>query len=329
MGLLDTYGFLRQLLSPPSARILAYHRVGSVYEFPSDVPLMTPEDFDKQIGHLARKYRVIPLSELGRALSTGTTLPAKAAVITFDDGYRDNYLLAYPILRKYGVPATIFLATGHIDHGTPFWWDRVSYAVSNTARQQLELGRLGTHRFQTATERWLTARVIRNRLKDLLDGDKNLAIEDLVSQLGVDMPGSLARGLLLSWDQIREMSQNGIDFGAHTVNHPTLIGMSPEQARDEIVCSQRRIAEVVDRPVDTFAYPDGRRANITDGIKMILREHGFVSAVYGNPDAFVSPGTDPHAMGRLSPRWDFSTFHLSVCGLYPDLLALRGRLRGR
>jgi peptidoglycan/xylan/chitin deacetylase (PgdA/CDA1 family) len=143
------------------------------------------------------------------------------------------------------------------------------------------------------------------------------------------MPGPLARDLFLSWDEVREMSHNGIDFGAHTVNHPTLIGMPPEQARSEIVRSHRRIAEAVDCPVDTFAYPDGRRANITDGIKAVLREHGFVCAVYGNPDALVGPGTDPYEMGRLSPRWDFSTFHLTVCGLYPDLMALRGRLRGR
>lgn len=327
LGLLDAYGFLRRHLAKPSARIIAYHRVGSTYEFPSDVPMIGPQAFEKQVAYLSRRYRVISLRELGSALNSGASIPAKTAVITFDDGYRDNYLKAYPILKKYGVPATIFLSTGHIDSGAPFWWDRVSYVVAQTPREQLELGQLGTYHFQTTTERWLVARSIREVVKELPDDEKNLVIGQLVSHLGVDMPRSLTKELFLSWDEVREMSQNGIDFGAHTVNHPTLIGIPLERAREEIVGSQRRIQDNLDRLADTFAYPDGRLSTVNDGIKAILRENGFVCAVYGNPDALVSLGTDPYEMGRLSPRWDFSTFHLSVSGLYPDLMALRRRLR--
>ena len=327
LGLLGAYGFFRQHLAKPSARIIAYHRVGGTYEFPSDVPLIPPEDFEKQVSYLSRNYRVISLSELGRALSRGTGLPAKAAVITFDDGYKDNHAIAYPILKRHGVPATVFLATGHIDTGTPFWWDRVSYAVHHSSRENLDMAPFGTYHFRTTKERWLAARTIREGLKDLSDGHKNSVIEELVGKLGVDMPLSLARDMFLSWDEVREMSHNGTEFGAHTVNHPTLIGMPLEQAREEIVGSQRRIQEELGRPAETFAYPDGRFSNITDGIKAILRENGFVCAVYGTPDALVCPGTDPYEMGRLSPRWDFSTFQLSVSGLYPDLMALSRRLR--
>jgi len=325
--LLDAYELLRRNVAKPSARIIAYHRVGSTYEFPSDVPLVPPEDFEKQISYLSRNYRVISLSELGRALSRGTGLPAKAAVITFDDGYKDNHAIAYPILKRHGVPATVFLATGHIDTGTPFWWDRVSYAVHHSSRENLDMAPFGTYHFRTTKERWLAARTIREGLKDLSDGHKNSVIEELVGKLGVDMPLSLARDMFLSWDEVREMSQGGIDFGAHTINHPTLIGLPLDQAREEIVGSQRRIQENLDRPADTFCYPDGRRSNINDHIKAILRENSFVCAVYGNPDALVPRGTDPYEMGRLSPRWDFSTFQLSVSGLYPDLMALSRRLR--
>jgi peptidoglycan/xylan/chitin deacetylase (PgdA/CDA1 family) len=327
--LLDAYELLRRNTAKPSARIVGYHRVGSTYEFPSDVPLVPPEDFEKQIVYLSRMYRVISLSELGRALSRGTSLPAKTAVITFDDGYKDNYVLAYPVLKRHGVPATIFLATGHIDNGTPFWWDRVSYAMHHSNREDLDLAPFGACHFQSTTERWLAARAIREGLKDLPDSRKNSVIEELVGKLGVDMPHSLARDLFLSWDEIREMSQNGIDFGAHTVGHPTLVGMPLEQAAQEIAGSRTRIQQEIGRPAETFAYPDGRFSNITDGIKTILKENRFVCAVYGTPDALVHAGTDPYEMGRLSPRWDFSTFHLSVSGLYPDLMALRRRLRGR
>lgn len=326
-GLLDAYGLLRRHVAKRSARIVAYHRVGSTYEFPSDVPMMGPKDFEKQIAYLSRKYTFVSLRELGSALNSGASIPAQTAVITFDDGYRDNYLKAYPILKKYGVPATIFLATGHIDSGTPFWWDRVSYVVNTTPQEHFELNRLGTYHFRTTKERWLAARSIREGVKELPDDEKNLVIAQLVSQLGIDMPRSLGKELFLSWDEVREMSQNGIDFGAHTVNHPTLIGMSLEQATREIVGSQRRIQENLGQPADTFAYPDGRLSNVNDGIKAILRENGFVCAVYGNPDALVSAETDPYELGRLSPRWDFSTFNFTVSGLYPDLMNMGHRLR--
>jgi peptidoglycan/xylan/chitin deacetylase (PgdA/CDA1 family) len=141
------------------------------------------------------------------------------------------------------------------------------------------------------------------------------------------MPSTLSREMILSWTEIREMAKNGVTFGAHTVNHPTLIGLPLEQARREIVDSQRRIEENISQPADTFSYPDGRLGNINADIKAILRENRFVCAVYAIPTRFVSPGTDPYELGRVSPRWDFSTFHLSITGVYPDLVAIRSRLR--
>ena len=93
-GLLDAYGFLRRHVAEPSACIVAYHRVGSTYEFPSDVPMIGSPDFERQIVYLCRRYRVIPLRELGSALIRHTSMPAKTAVVTFDDGYRDNYAKA-------------------------------------------------------------------------------------------------------------------------------------------------------------------------------------------------------------------------------------------
>jgi peptidoglycan/xylan/chitin deacetylase (PgdA/CDA1 family) len=326
-GLLDGYRLLRRRMVKWSACVLVYHRVGDTCEFPSDVGLTATGDFEKQLIYLRRRYRLMSLGELGSAIATGATIPVDAAVVTFDDGYRDNYLNAYPLLKKHGVPATIFLATGHVDDGTPYWWDRIDYAVHNTTQEKLELEQLGTYHFKNTTERWLVARTIRGRLKDLTENEKNSAIEGLVSKLGVDVPSALARQMILTWDEVREMAKNGIAFGAHTVNHPTLIGLPLEQTRREIVDSQRRIEERTDTPAITFAYPDGRPANINNDIKSILRENRFVCAVCATPSRLVSPGTDPYELGRVSPRWNFSTFHLSVSGVYPDLMALKSRLR--
>ncbi len=327
LGFIDAYALLRRRLVKWSVCILSYHRVGTDTQLPTDVPLTTPADFEKQVVYLLRRYRLMSLAAVGNAICKGTGIPRNAAVITFDDGYRDNYLHAYPILRKYSVPATVFLATAHIDEGTPFWWDRVSYAIHSTAKEKLELDRLGTYHFRTTADRWLAVRSLDIRLKQLLDHEKNLAIEELVRRLAADVPKTMAREMILTWDEVREMAKNGISFGSHTVHHPTLIGLPLEQTRQEIVDSKKRIEEQVDQPVDTFAYPDGRQGNISDGIKAVLSQSGYVCAVYALPNKLVSPGADPYALARVSPKWDFTTFRLSVSGLHPDLASVISRMR--
>jgi peptidoglycan/xylan/chitin deacetylase (PgdA/CDA1 family) len=327
VGFLDAYCLLRRRVVKCSACILAYHRVASHHDFPSDVPLTTTGDFEKQIKYLRRRYRLMSLAELGHALNEGTTIPSNAAVVTFDDGYKDNYLNAYPILKRYDVPATVFLATGHIDDATMFWWDKVAFALHKTTSETLELDQLGTYQVRGQEDRSLAARTIAARLKDLPDNGKNRVIEEMVRRLGVDIPSALGKEMLLSWDEIREMAKNGINFGAHTVNHPILTRVSLEQARKEIVESQRRIEENLGQAANTFAYPNGGPGDFNDNIKSILRQNRFVCAVASFPSRLVTPASDPYELGRISPRWTFGTFHLGVSGLYPDLLSLWSRVR--
>lgn len=327
MGLLDAYGFLRRRIVKCSACILAYHRVANHHDFPSDVPLTTTRDFEKQILYLRRRHTMMSLAELGKALNEGTRIPANAAVVTFDDGYKDNYLNAYPILKKYNVPATIFLATGHIDGAAMFWWDKVAFALHKTTSETLELGELGTYQVRGANDRTLAARAIAARLKNLPNDEKNRTIEEMVRRLGVDIPSAVGKELVLSWDEIREMAKNGITFGAHTVSHPILTRVPLEQAREEIVASQRRIEEELGGAVDTFSYPNGGPGDFNDDIKSIIRQNRFVCAVACFPSRLVSATSDPYELGRVSPRWTFGTFHLGVSGLYPDLLALLSRIR--
>ena len=269
----------------------------------------------------------MPLARLGRAIREGERLPRNAAAITFDDGYRDNYIHAYPILRKHGVPATIFLATAHVDEGGAFWWDRVSYAVLLTTARRLDSDRLGSFDLSTTPRRWEAVSTMDVRLKQMRDHEKNEAIEELVRKLGADVPAAMARDMVLTWDDIREMVGNGMTFGSHTVHHPTLIGLPLEQARREIVDSRARIEEKTGQPCDTFAYPDGREDNVSPAIKAILAESGYVCAVYALPNRLVGPGADPYGLARVSPKWDFTTFRLSVSGLYPDLASVINRRR--
>ena len=126
-GCLDAYAFLRRKLTRSQVAILVYHRV-CIKEDAWSYKSISPQTFEKQIEYFSRSFEILSLDELGQYIHQGKQLPEKAVVITLDDGYKDNYLYAYPILQKHHIPATIFLCTGHVGNGDLLWWDLRSHA---------------------------------------------------------------------------------------------------------------------------------------------------------------------------------------------------------
>jgi peptidoglycan/xylan/chitin deacetylase (PgdA/CDA1 family) len=268
----------------------------------------------------------VSLTELCNTLIKGENIRENTIAITFDDGYKDNYLNAYPILKKYNVTATIFLVTGYIGTGNLFWWDKVSYVIHNTTLERLELDSFGIYPLKTTQQRSLAVSVIIERLKGIQDGDKNSVIEELISISGVDIPSNLGKELILSWAEVREMAKNGIDFGAHTVNHPILTRLPLEEARKEIIESKKCMEDELDRPVNAFSYPNGGPTDFNEDIKKIIKDSGFFCAVTDAPPKLVVPGTDLYELGRIAPGWDLGTLQLCISGLYPDLVTMWSRV---
>lgn len=324
LGFLDAYSFLRGLLAGPKVTILMYHQVGGTKYPWSPTPLR--QDFENQIRYLCQRYEVISLDKLVQYIQEEKYLPPKTAVVTLDDGYRDSYLVAYPILKKYNVPMTIFLATGYLDRGKLFWWDRVRYAVYNSSRETLELDELGRYSLRSAAARLQASSKIEKQLNKLAEDKKNVIIEKLVSMSGVDIPANLGKELVLSWDEVREMANNGIVFGAHTVTHPILTKLSLEEAKREIVQSKKRIEEETSQPVTTFCYPNGEPTDFNEDIKEILKESAFACAVTTISWRQVSIGTDVYELGRVGWSGDPRTLKF-LTALYPDLQAVLRRIR--
>jgi peptidoglycan/xylan/chitin deacetylase (PgdA/CDA1 family) len=280
--------------------VLTYHRVlpvraAQAYAIP---PMAMPRDeFDAQMGHLARYYAPLPLVEAAERLARGS-LPARAVAVTFDDGYGDNYRHAFPILRKHGVPATIFVVTGALDRRTPFWWDAVAAAVERLAREPA----VGNH-----LPAWLTtclapltagvpsrevARGIVRRLNALERPER----ERTVAALLAAAPGaSPAADDLLTWDQAREMRRAGVELGSHTVSHAFLDELSPAEARREIEESLDRLAAELGAPARLFAYPRGR---VAEPLRALLRDAGVLAAVTTELGD-NRPGADLLALHRL------------------------------
>jgi len=266
------------------ASILMYHRVpGS----PFSAGGFCFNVFEKQINYLVKHYNIISLEELVTHLKNGRSLPNNAVTITFDDGYVDNYLYAYPILKKYNAPASIFLSTNFIETKQLLPIDRIEYIVTKTEKKYLDIvlpnnttPDEGPCRIELDADLEFIVKKI-----DKITKDNNLSLvelekftEDLALQQKVKIPDSVnqERFSPLSWSQVREMMKNGITFGSHTCSHPTLPRLPFEERRSEIINSRKVLEKQLDMDIDYFCYPYGAFNDVDD---KILKELNFKAAV--------------------------------------------------
>lgn len=260
-----------------SARIFYYHRVNDENDpFFDAIPTGL---FEVHMRYLARHYKVVSLAELQRHLDSGESNEMVVGV-TFDDGYRDNYECAFPVLQRYRIPATIFLTTGAIDSGEPLWFEQLAEAIKKTPHEYIDLEIDIPRRFwmRNPAERLESNRKIFALLRAFNDTERRTWVAELLGKLGA--AGEWERkGKMLTWDQVRLMKTQGIDFGGHTVTHPFLSKLAPRQAEWEISECKRRIEAETQKPVSFFAYPNGREEDFAASNKDILRNAGYRGAV--------------------------------------------------
>jgi peptidoglycan/xylan/chitin deacetylase (PgdA/CDA1 family) len=277
------------------AVILAYHRVlprRQFTEFPLYEDLVTPlEDFETQMAWLARRTSVLPLDQLFGALRDDRRLPARTVGLTFDDGYADNYQYAFPVLRRHRLPATIFLATGHVGGASGlFFWDEVARWRSAGVRE-IEIEGLGRRRVDLLSHR---NRLIRD-LKTYPVDEIARRVRDAAARVGVRSPRNAADDFL-TWEQVREMQQGGIRFAAHTVSHCLLPREAPERRKRELDESRSAIERETGRPCTLFCYPDGAA---TEEVAREVEAAGFAGAVAtGARDVVPGAGLDLYRVPR-------------------------------
>lgn len=279
---------------------LIYHRVLAARDelMPFELERVA---FERQIAWLASCCRVLPLDEAAARLRAGT-LPARAACITFDDGYADNAELALPILQKYGVPATFFAAAGFLDGGC-MWNDAIIDLVRRTRLAALDARVLGLGCYP------LDSLAARNQAIDaLIAHHKYLPMAE--RQASVDALAQLAgvaprRDLMMTSAQVRQLHDAGMRIGAHTMHHPILARLPAAQARAEIADGKRRLEDIIDAPVTLFAYPNGKpgRDYLPEHVAMVkaLGFQAAVSTAWGGagraPDLFQLPRFTPWDRG--------------------------------
>ncbi len=285
--------------------ILMYHRFSAGPEpFKID-----QRRFEKQLQFFRKKYNPISLADYTDAIEGRKTLPTNSLVLTIDDGYLDNYTVAFPLLKKYQVPATVFLATDFIDKGAWLWPMKLMYILQNTPLKTFHLS-LNSHRREYRVDTFATWHrtqlAIFHHLRTMDDNDKNGFLDALAKDLNVEVPERSGGDFTaLTWSQIREMQSQGVEFGSHTCSHPILARIDKDRLEFETHESKRLIESRLQVPVDSFCYPNGQPEDFNGSVVESVKRAGYkcaVTTVYGTNNILTR---EPYALKRKSLFTDY------------------------
>lgn len=301
-------GAARLAVSLPRANntltILAYHRVlpfDGNFEFDEDLISATPEGFDWQMNHLRKHYNPMSFRQVAELIDRGEPLPARSVIVTFDDGFDDNFQYVYPALQKNNVPATFFITTDYIGTDTVFWFDWSVYLckklqrdVTLTApgsRQEVKL--LARDAPRERCDKLLRL------LKIIPDADRKAMIQEL-ENIVAPRQKYFAASKPMSWQQAREMQQGGlVEFGSHTLSHPVLTQMDKAAITNELSASKQLIENNLQTACTTFAYPVGGPNAINEEVLHSVSLSGYRFACTYRPGLNKIPMENPYLLRRL------------------------------
>jgi peptidoglycan/xylan/chitin deacetylase (PgdA/CDA1 family) len=290
------------LASPGGSRgrlsVLIFHRVLAARDplFPDEPDIAR---FDELMRWVREWFNVLPLDEAVSRLKNGK-LPARAAALSFDDGYADNFLHALPVLQQHGLTATFFIATGFVDGGR-MWNDTIITSVRGTSMVTIDCAFLGLGQLVVGSDEEK-----RSAIDRLIGGIKHLPGErriEAVARVADSCKAALPDDLMLTRPQIRELRRTGMGIGAHTVTHPILAKSSDAVARREIADSRDFLAEVIGERIGLFAYPNGRIGSDYTASHVAMAETLGFDAAFATNWGVCTGASDIYQLPRFTP-WD-------------------------
>ncbi|HUN25886.1 MAG TPA: polysaccharide deacetylase family protein [Steroidobacteraceae bacterium] len=273
--------------------VLAYHRVMPVdalaaYPFDPELISATPDQFEWQMEYLRRHRNLVSLKQVQAHLEGAQRLPPAAVAVTFDDGFSDTYRYAFPVLKRFAIPATIFVTTGYVDSGEPFWFELAAYLALRVPPRSLRVEGseaafpLGT----SAAERRRSLHDIQELLKNLPNARRTAVVGQWARQFQAQIEhGAIAHSRPISWSQVAEMAAAGIEFGSHTVTHPNLTRLSDTELEWELAESKRVLETRLNGAVTALAYPIGTRSAFDARVISAAERAGFRLGVSYIPGA--------------------------------------------
>ncbi len=260
-------------------RILTYHRVADPSKNSVLNPRIisaTPAIFAEQMKYLAQSYNVVSMEQVLAATLSQEQLPDRAVLITFDDGYFDFIEIAWPILKKLNLPATVFIPTSYPGQtDLVFWWDKLYAAFAQTSKNQLQIANtnFSTLLLEDHTKKMQSLKLLQNHVKTLPHSDAMALVDDVCERLKIV---NVIKQSTMDWDQLRVIANEGVTLGAHTRTHPLLTRLTLESAHEEISGSYNDLKNEIGAVLPVFAYPNG---NHDQAIMDILKQEKIELAV--------------------------------------------------
>lgn len=331
-GLLSATGLLRLFAAHPrwnGVLVLNYHRIGDPAASLVDrgVFSATADEFDAQVALLKTESDIVLPGDIAGLVSR----PGRHVLLTFDDGYRDNYDLAFPILRAHGVEATFFLCTGFLDTRQIAWWDEIAWLIRTSPRAEITLVPWRTSPLALPPGgRDAAIRSVLALYKSLPAGDTVALLETVRACSGSDAPDpGRASDLWMTWDMAREMAAAGMEIGGHTVTHPVLTRLPEDAQQAEIDGGQERFLAELGRTARAFAYPVGSRDAFDATTKAAVARAGFDTA-FGFYGGYARGATwDPYDIPRTHVSSDTTVRTIRALLAAPQLIAAPPRIPRR
>ena len=268
---------------------------------------ISQDEFAWQLAKMTRSFEIITFSEFLQRKRTRISTK-NCAVITVDDGYRDFYLYAYPVLKSSGVPATLFVTSEFIHQRIWLWPDKLKHIIRKLepGSYQFTFGDscfvINTQDEAHALASWLELSSVCTRLP-VVERDQLIGAFSAAMDIGVpELPGDDYAAC--SWDELREMQAAGIETGSHTLTHPVLSRIPVADMITEVRDSKGEIERMLGTPVTTFCYPHGGVKDITAAVVNAVADAGYSGAAHGNPPRDWNPFLVPR-MGADDDRLEF------------------------
>ena len=289
----------------PALTILAYHRVMPTdalecYPFDQELISATPGQFDSQMRYVREHLHPVSLKDVIAHIEQGTPFPPNSVAVTFDDGFADTYRYAFPVLRRYHIPATIFVSTGYVESGEPFWFELASYLVYRVPPHSLELqDGILLPTGDSWADRTASLRRLHNILKDLPNAARLNVLDTWAHRYSAELThGASHHSRPISWPQVTEMAESGIAFGSHTVSHPNLTRTTDKELNQELTESKYVLESKLQQTIDTIAYPIGTPSAFNTRVISAARKHDFKLGLTYVPGANPLPIENPLELRR-------------------------------
>jgi peptidoglycan/xylan/chitin deacetylase (PgdA/CDA1 family) len=252
------------------------------------------------------------MAQVAHHVVAGEQLPPNALAVTVDDGYRDFFLYGYPVFQEFGIMPTVYLVSDFLDRKCWLWWNEIQYAIQRSRNCTIVMA-IGEHQYRlpivTEAEKACSSKVLIEHLKSLPNQDREEAKARILELLEVELPTDPPpEWEPLAWEEVRRLSDNGVEFGAQTRTHMILASLSNEsELREQIAGCKQRLEQELRGPVLHFCYPNGRLQDIGPAALAQTRDCGFLTGVTTERGMNDLNRTDPFLLRRLGVDTDVPT----------------------